>query len=526
MPGTKREENEMSSSRVALFLLILSGSISHAAPSLTRRSATASTVRQSQSAVKTAFSGRVKSVALSPDGRTIVALGDLEDTIKIWDTTTGEQLRAPEGLTTGVHCLAFSPDGNLIATGEAIYGRRPRLWYTASGKLVRSFGELRDTRYSVYSVTFSPDGKTVASGSEIEIGIWDVATGNQLGSLKGHSGTIRSLAFSPDGRMIASGSEDRTIKLWDAATGKQLRSLNNGWVTSLAFSPDGNVLVSNAQGNIKLWDVATGNELRLIKVEAGIGSVAFSPDGKVIAGACGDHTVKLWDAATGQQQRSLAGHADQVNSVAFSSDGKMIASGSDDHTVRLWDAVSGSQLRSLGGDVESVDSATPSRDEIPEANWQRHPKIIAIRKIVGSVNAGLKKHSFKTSERKFESCPDTFYTLRRIARDSKRRVTWYEDYSEGEDSSWDYQQYYDPAGRLRFALIVVYAANGTREQHRVYFDENGKLIRQSRRLLKGPGYFAPSNAEELVKQDPAKQFARDEGCKEIKPQPKRSVKKR
>lgn len=519
----------MNSARViAWSFLVAGGLIGNAAPSSSFSLATtANALLKLQSEGQARFEGRVKSVVLSPDGRTIVAVGEQEDIIKFWNTTTGEPLRAPEGLASGVNCIAFSPDGKLIASGEVIYGRRPRLWDTVSGKLVTSFAELLDTRYSVYSVAFSPDGKTVASGSNRETGVWDVATGNLLRSVQEDAGPVRSLAFSPDGRIVASGSEDRTIKLWDAATGKKLHSLNNGWVTSLAFSPDGRVLVSNAQGNIKLWDVVTGNELRLIKAASEVSSVAFSPDGKMIASACGDGTVKLWDVPSGDQLRSMTGHAAEVNSVVFSQDGKMIASGSDDHTIRLWDAVTGMELRTLGGPVPSAESATSSttsRDEIPEKGWQHNPKIIAIRKVVNSVNTGLKSGYFKTAQRRCDSA-DQYFALRRIARDSKDRVIWYEDYSEGADSSADYKQYYDEAGRLRFALIVVYAANGTREQHRVYFDENGKLIRQSRQLLKGPGYFAPANAEELVKQDPGKEFDRDDGCKETKPQPKRRIKK-
>jgi hypothetical protein len=87
-------------------------------------------------------------------------------------------------------------------------------------------------------------------------------------------------------------------------------------------------------------------------------------------------------------------------------------------------------------------------------------------------------------------------------------------------------QYYDDAGRLRFALVFVYAANGSRDQHRVYFDETGKPIWQSRKNVKGPGYFAPNNVEEFAKDDVAKEFenAPIEGCKEIEAKAKRSAK--
>ena len=166
----------------------------------------------------------------------------------------------------------------------------------------------------------------------------------------------------------------------------------------------------------------------------------------------------------------------------------------------------------------TVEGRPRQTGEITQANWQRDPRILDIQKIVGSVNAGLKLHTFKSAERKYNCEKVPYFTLMKIARDSKGSVTWYENYTEGEDSSWDDHYYYDNANHLRFVLMSCAAANGTREEHRLYYDENGKLIWRSKKLLKGPGYFGPQNVEELVKMDPAKDFAEslEEGCKEIK----------
>ena len=69
------------------------------------------------------------------------------------------------------------------------------------------------------SVAFSPDGKTLASGSmDDSIKLWDVASGKNTATLKGHDNDVYSVAFSPDGKTLASGSIDQTIKLWDVAS--------------------------------------------------------------------------------------------------------------------------------------------------------------------------------------------------------------------------------------------------------------------------------------------------------------------
>ncbi|KAI9034767.1 WD40 repeat domain-containing protein, partial [Aspergillus affinis] len=75
---------------------------------------------------------------------------------------------------------------------------------------------------AVQAVAFSPDGQTIASGSNDKtIKLWNAATGEQRQTLEGHSDSVRAVAFSPDGRTIASGSYDGTIKLWNAETGEQ-----------------------------------------------------------------------------------------------------------------------------------------------------------------------------------------------------------------------------------------------------------------------------------------------------------------
>jgi hypothetical protein len=90
--------------------------------------------------------------------------------------------------------------------------------------------------------------------------IWDIATGKELFTLKGHADGVNGVAFSPDGQRLASGSEDQTVKIWDIATGKELFTLKGhaSPVHSVAFSPDGQRLATgSSDGSIQLWETTS-----------------------------------------------------------------------------------------------------------------------------------------------------------------------------------------------------------------------------------------------------------------------------
>ena len=149
------------------------------------------------------------------------------------------------------------------------------------------------------SVAFSPDGNMIASGSfDGAVKLWNADTGKCLRTLKGHSKSVNSVAFSPNSNMIVSGSSDEMIKLWDADTGKCLRTLkgHSKSVNSVAFSPNSNMIVSGSSDEkVKLWDADTGKCLRTLKGHSkGVDSVVFSPNGNTIASGSSDKNIRIW----------------------------------------------------------------------------------------------------------------------------------------------------------------------------------------------------------------------------------------
>jgi WD40 repeat protein len=310
----------------------------------------------------------VDSVAYSPDGQT-VASGSNDKTIKLWNVNTGNLLQTFEGHSKWVNSVAYSPDGQTLASGSndnsvgevlasGSFDDTIKLWNVKTGKLLQT---LEGNSHSVNSVAYSPDGQTLASGGSISyqelirlkyspdlasgsydqsIKLWNVKTGNLLQTLEGHSSWVNSVAYSPDGQTVASGSRDSTIKLWNVKTGKLLQTLegHSSSVKSVAYSPDGQTLASGSYDqSIKLWNVKTGNLLQTLEGHSSwVNSVAYSPDGQTVASGSRDSTIKLWNVKTGKLLQTLEGHSISVNSVAYSPDGQTLASGSGDDTIKIW----------------------------------------------------------------------------------------------------------------------------------------------------------------------------------------------
>ncbi|MFQ4137739.1 NB-ARC domain-containing protein [Nodosilinea sp. PGN35] len=297
-------------------------------------------------------SQRVAYVAIAPvpdsQGRVIVASGSHDQTVRLWDLRSRQCLHILQDHANLVWNLAFSADGQTLATSsmDGTIG----LWEVATGRLQRV---LKGHTHIVSAATFIPGTDWLVSSSfDQTLKYWDIHQGTCLHTTVAHRGEVWGVSSTADGCQLATVGNDKLVKRWDTQTKQCLSAVggSSSQIYGVAALGPGLVASGGDDEVTRLWDLATGQCLTTLAGHSSwVWAIAPHPSQPDLATAGGDGTIKLWNRQSGQLRRTLTAHTAAVYGLVYRADGRFLASCGADAGAKLWDAHTGACLRSFAG---------------------------------------------------------------------------------------------------------------------------------------------------------------------------------
>jgi WD40 repeat protein len=266
------------------------------------------------------------------DGR--LASGSDDQTIRLWNPTSGVCESTLKGHTKAITALVVLADGRLASASS---DSTIRLWNPKSGVCEAT---LRGHKYSVNALAVLAGGR-LASASDRVIRLWNTRSGAYEATLQGHTGKVLALVVLTDGR-LASASEDHTIRIWNPSSRRaceaKLEGHSHSVVSELAVLPDGRLASGSNDHAIRLWNLASRVcEATLEGHTGSITALAVLADGRLASGSW-DETMRLWNPTSGACEATLEGLKGTVYALAALPTGQLV-SGAD--TIRIWNPASG-----------------------------------------------------------------------------------------------------------------------------------------------------------------------------------------
>jgi WD40 repeat protein/tetratricopeptide (TPR) repeat protein len=286
----------------------------------------------------------------SPDGRRVAIYahdgqhgggGSTWSTCQVRDASTGRAVSPllPHG--NWLHAMAFSPDGQVLATGD--YSGIVRRWDVETGAMI---GRPFAAGSMVVSLAFSPDGRLLAAGTGSpahRMVLWDLESARPRGDPVRFTNWVYELAFSPDGARLAAGSGDHTVRIIETIDGRAGVTIRlKGRPQGMTFTPDGCHILTNGERmdapSARLWDIQTGEPISPPAPQSRKVSTppVYLPGFATFAVGNGDGTVGLLDIATARPIGAGWRLRQGCRVVSVGRDGRSLTAVDERGNVRTW----------------------------------------------------------------------------------------------------------------------------------------------------------------------------------------------
>lgn len=295
--------------------------------------------------------------------------GQGREAIWIWELSTGDPYRILPERGEGILGLCLSPDGQYVAASTL--DRHLSLWQVTT----------RERRHHLsvpdaiaHTLTFTPDSAGVITGSDFQVQLWQVATGECWRRWRGDRQPATALTLTGSGPDLLSAHPNGTLRRWQCLAGHPrwlpTQRVNLGSATTvrqIAAGPAGQIwALGDENGTVALWQTATQTWLDLpIRLPAAITALRLSADDAWLAAGDESGTVALWHLTSGRPCWQQSAHGDRVAALAFTP-GKQpwaLLSSSRDRVIRGWNQ-QGDLTLELTGHQRRIHALWPTPDGV------------------------------------------------------------------------------------------------------------------------------------------------------------------